>query len=143
MKDEFELKLQEDYTFMKQNRVDGERNSYKRWGCECSNGWYSLIHNLCQEITEKYAEYKLPIDIVVLQIKEKFATLRLTAIVRGLSFSTDEFPQNTKHSSRRWKIKCSGIPTKRNIIRIGMLSTSISTKVSQEHKRRKDRLSSE
>lgn len=76
MKDEFELKLQEDYTFMKQNRVDGERNSYRRFGCECSGGWYSLIHNLCQEITEKYAEYKLPIDIVVLQIKEKFATLR-------------------------------------------------------------------
>lgn len=76
MKDEFELKLQEDYTFMKQNRVDGERNSYRRWGCECSSGWYNLIHSLCQEITEKYAEYQLPVDIVVLQIKQKFATLR-------------------------------------------------------------------
>lgn len=76
MKDEFELKLQEDFPFMKQNRVDGERNTYRRFGCECSGGWYSLIHNLCQEITEKYAEYQLPVDIVVLQVKQKFATLR-------------------------------------------------------------------
>jgi len=76
LKDEFELKLQEDFPFMKQNRVDGERNTYRRFGCECSGGWYSLIHNLCQEITEKYAEYKLPVDIIILQIKEKFATLR-------------------------------------------------------------------
>lgn len=76
MKDEFELKLQKDYPFMKQNRVNGERNSYRRFGCECSNGWYNLIHNLCQEITEKYAEYQLPVDIVVLQVKQKFATLR-------------------------------------------------------------------
>lgn len=76
MKDELELKLQEYYPFMKQNKVDGEKNTYRRFGCECSSGWYRLINNLCQEITEKYAEYKLPVDIVVLQVKEKFATLR-------------------------------------------------------------------
>lgn len=76
MKDELELELQEDYPFMKQNRVDGERNTYRRWGCECSGGWYNLIHDLCQEITGKYAEYQLPVDIVVLQVKEKFSALR-------------------------------------------------------------------
>ena len=76
MKDELELKLQEDYPFMKQNRVNGEKNSYIRFGCECSSGWYRLINNLCQEISEKYAEYQLPVDIVVLQVKQKFATLR-------------------------------------------------------------------
>lgn len=76
MKDEFELKLQEDYPFMEQNRVTDEKNSYRRFGCECSSGWYNLIHNLCQEIIEKYAEYQLPVDIVVLQVKQKFATLR-------------------------------------------------------------------
>lgn len=76
MKDELEIKLQEDFPFMKQNRVDSERNTYRRFGCECSSGWYRLIDSLCKEITEKYAEYKLPVDIVVLQVKEKFATLR-------------------------------------------------------------------
>lgn len=76
MKDELELKLQNNFAFMKQNKVEGERNIYRRWGCECNDGWYNLIHNLCQEITEKYTEYQLPVDIVVLQVKEKFATLR-------------------------------------------------------------------
>lgn len=76
MKDELEQKLRQNFPFMKQNRVNGEKNTYRRWGCECSGGWYSLIHNLCQEITEKYAEYQLPVDIVVLQIKEKFGMLR-------------------------------------------------------------------
>ena len=76
MNNELELKLQEDFPFMKQNRVRGERNAYKRFGCECKSGWYNLIHDLCQEITEKYTEHQLPVDIVVLQVKEKFATLR-------------------------------------------------------------------
>ncbi len=69
MKDEFELKLQEGYPFMKQNRVNGERNSYRRFGCECSSGWYNLIHNLCQEITEKYAEY-IEYDLIVDQFNK-------------------------------------------------------------------------
>lgn len=76
MKDELELKLQKKFPFMKQNRVDGERNIYKRWGCECGSGWYNLIRDLCQEITEKYAEYQFPVDIVIVQVKEKFAALR-------------------------------------------------------------------
>lgn len=76
MKHELELKLQEDYSFMKQNRVSDERNTYRRFGCECGNGWYKLIQKLCQEITEKYAEYQLSVDIVVLQVKGKFGKLR-------------------------------------------------------------------
>lgn len=76
MKENLELYLQEDFPFMKQNRVADEHNIYKRWGCECSDGWYSLIHDLCQEITDRYVKSKLPVDIVVEQIKEKFAGLR-------------------------------------------------------------------
>lgn len=76
MKNELELKLQEDFPFMKQTSYFDEKNTYKRFGCECNGGWYNLIHDLCQEISGKYAEYQLPIDIVILQIKEKFATLR-------------------------------------------------------------------
>lgn len=76
MREDLELKLQEDFPFMKQNKVDVERNIYRRWGCECSRGWYQLIHDLCQAITDRYAEDKVPVDIVIEQIKEKFASLR-------------------------------------------------------------------
>lgn len=71
-----ELKLQKKFPFMLQNHVKEERNSYRRFGCECQNGWYNLIYELCESITKKYQEYEMPIDIVVLQVKQKFATLR-------------------------------------------------------------------
>ncbi len=76
MKNELELKLQKEFPFMQQNHVDSEKITYRRFGCECNDGWYNLIHDLCREITAKYAEYQFPSDIIVLQVKEKFATLR-------------------------------------------------------------------
>ena len=53
MKDEWEVQLQEKFSFMKQSRVDEETNVYRRWGCECSGGWYRLLYDLCQEITDR------------------------------------------------------------------------------------------
>jgi len=76
MKEELELQLQNDFPFMKQNRVEKEHNTYRRWGCECGDGWNKLIHDLCQAIDDRYAVAGVPIDIVPQQLKEKFATLR-------------------------------------------------------------------
>lgn len=77
MKDELELKLQKDFPFMEQHRDASERIAYRRWGCECQDGWYELIQELCQEITNKYTDYNMPVDIVIRQIKQKFARLRV------------------------------------------------------------------
>lgn len=76
MREELELQLEKDFPFMKRNRSEDETNIYKRWGCECSSGWYMLIHELCRAIAERYAEENEPADIVVLQVKEKLAVLR-------------------------------------------------------------------
>ena len=76
MNSELETKLQKDFPFMQQNPVKNERNTYKHWGCECGDGWYDLIHELCQSISDSYERDGKPVDIVVLQIKQKFATLR-------------------------------------------------------------------
>ena len=76
MRNDLELQLQADFPFMAQNRVNEEHNTYKKWGCECSDGWYGLIHDLCESITKIYESEEMPIDIVVLQVKQKFATLR-------------------------------------------------------------------
>lgn len=76
MDSNLEMKLQKQFPFMLQNRVKEERNAYRRFGCECGSGWYNLIYELCESITKKYQEYETPIDIVVLQVKQKFATLR-------------------------------------------------------------------
>lgn len=80
MRDELEQKLAEDFPFMKRN-PSGESikkitNIYQKWGCQCGDGWYKMIHDLCQEITDRYEKDGIPVDIVVEQIKEKFASLR-------------------------------------------------------------------
>jgi hypothetical protein len=80
MEEEYELKLQDEFSFMKRDMtikgISTIRNIYQTWGCECSEGWYPLIRELCQAITDGYIQDGVPIDIVVEQIKEKFASLR-------------------------------------------------------------------
>ena len=49
------------------------------FGCECGDGWYQLIYDLCKEITtyvNNLPETKGLDSIEVLQIKEKYGTLR-------------------------------------------------------------------
>ena len=70
-----ESTLGDDFAFMK--RKPGDRSScYQHWGCECGNGWYQLIHDLCGEIAAVYSRAGREPDIIVEQIKEKFAKLR-------------------------------------------------------------------
>ena len=75
MKAKLEKQLENDFPFMKRTNTD-DGNIYQRWGCECADGWYQLLHDLCQEITDTYSNAGMPIDIIVEQVKEKFATLR-------------------------------------------------------------------
>lgn len=77
MNSDWELKLQEEFLFMKQTCDKGDnRNIYHRWGFECSGGWYQLLRDCCQQITDRYAESSIPFDFVPVQVKEKFGTLR-------------------------------------------------------------------
>ena len=76
---EWITKLQEDFPFMRQNNVEEERNIYKRWGFECSGGWYQLLRECCEAIVARYEEDGIgldEIDFEPAQIKEKFGTLR-------------------------------------------------------------------
>ena len=76
MQNNWQEKLQEEFPFMKQNPVEEEKNLYRHYGCECSGGWYDILHDCCKKITERYEEAGVPIDFVPAQIKEKFGTLR-------------------------------------------------------------------
>lgn len=75
-----EIKLQDEFLFMKRDITIKDRrtihNIYQAWGCECSLGWYTLIRELCQAITNRYAQDCVPIDIVIEQVKQKLAGLR-------------------------------------------------------------------
>ena len=76
MREELELKLQEEFDFMWQNNVDEERELYRRWGCECSDGWYGIIYDCCKQIKERYVQVGMEMDFEPAQIKEKWGTLR-------------------------------------------------------------------
>ncbi|MCR5273097.1 MAG: hypothetical protein K6E13_08950 [Lachnospiraceae bacterium] len=76
MQNNWQEKLQEDFSFMKQNPVEEEKNLYRHYGFECSGGWYDILHDCCKKITERYEEAGVSIDFVPAQIKEKFGTLR-------------------------------------------------------------------
>ena len=59
MKEELEQQLEHDFPFMQKSRVKEERNTYKIFGCECGDGWYGLIHELCQSITDRYVKEEI------------------------------------------------------------------------------------
>lgn len=60
MNEKLEQQLQADFPFMATNKADGEENLYRRYGCDCDDGWYGLIHDMCQAISKRYAEDSLP-----------------------------------------------------------------------------------
>ena len=69
-------KLEQKFPFMRRDKANDGSNTYQNWGFECGTGWYDLLHDLCQAITERYERDGIPVDIVVQQVKEKYGTLR-------------------------------------------------------------------
>ena len=80
MRRELELQLANDFPFMRRNPNNNQNgcinDSYSAFGCECGDGWYNLLSNLCTEITSAYAEKGLKANIEVSQVKEKYGSLR-------------------------------------------------------------------
>lgn len=84
MKQEFELKIAEEFQFMRRGKtVDEQRKEdgrisdlYGAFGCDVDDGWFEVIRGLCCDITAVYRKAGLPVDIVVDQVKEKFGTMR-------------------------------------------------------------------
>lgn len=45
------------------------------WGFECGDGWYQLLYDLSQELSDYLAEHP-ELDFEVTRVKSKFGTLR-------------------------------------------------------------------
>ena len=118
MKKELELKLQEEFPFMRTGNPNAyckfethadymkwlkEENAdayddrytvYETWGCEMGDGWYEVIRGLCSDITTAYEKAGLPVDIIVRQVKEKFGCLRFYYSIKGqknVALTIDKF----------------------------------------------------
>lgn len=75
---ELEEKLAQEFDFMK-NKHEAFRYNYEDKDapipCECDDGWFQIIYDLCKGIQDVLNESETLI-IKVCQIKEKFGTLR-------------------------------------------------------------------
>ncbi len=64
MKQELELKIAEEFPFMRRGKNTDEQlkedgrisNLYDAFGCQFADGWYAVICGLCRDITEAYAK---------------------------------------------------------------------------------------
>ena len=79
MRIELEDELAEKYAFMKKGRsLEDQHKSgciddlYSAFGCECADGWYGLLDEMCAKIQAVYDENGSEPDIIIDQIKEKY-----------------------------------------------------------------------
>ena len=76
-----ENKLADEFPFMSYNPQTINQKPisdlYESFGCECGDGWYELLREMCVEIAKAYADRGIEIDFKPLQIKEKYGTLRV------------------------------------------------------------------
>ena len=76
MNQQWEMALEEEFSFLKRN--DPNQNTvFSQWGFECASGWAGILRDLFLSIEEQYKKREVDPDIVILQIKEKFGTLRV------------------------------------------------------------------
>ena len=83
MNKELEKKLSDKFPFMKKGKSLIEQHNagfiddlYSAFGLECGDGWYDLIYELCTEIQKAIDESRLPVNVEINQVKEKYGGLR-------------------------------------------------------------------
>ena len=92
MKRKLELKLEHEFPFMSRlitKQIDSEKNLFVMFGCDCDDGWYELLRELCVEITEVYKKRGLEPNIIISQVKEKYGTLRFYWFTSFNTIETD------------------------------------------------------
>lgn len=79
MSPELDKKLCEKYPKIFANRNGDMTQTAMCWGFDCGDGWYSLINSLCSVLqwnTDKNNSTGKYPQVVAVQVKEKFGTLR-------------------------------------------------------------------
>ena len=85
MKRELASRLAEEFEFMRRGPLseDGIDNLYNAFGIETGDGWYQLLHDMCREIAIVFETAEKPVTIEMVQIKEKYGTLRVYYNLEG------------------------------------------------------------
>lgn len=75
MKPELQNKLFEKYPTIFKEKDLPMNETCMCWGCECGDGWYPLIDELCRKLKIFYDDHQIEVKFV--QVKEKYGTLRI------------------------------------------------------------------
>ena len=86
MKSELEAKLIEDFPWLFRESTLPCTQTCLCWGCECGDGWFDVIYDMCKEIKNIDTERRVSFT----QIKEKFGTLRVYYTTRPSMIIDDE-----------------------------------------------------
>lgn len=71
------------YLYRGHNKPPSESSMYR--GFECEDGWYSVLYDLSQELTDYLAQHP-DVEIEVMQVKQKLGSLRYLA--KGVDAAT-------------------------------------------------------
>ena len=87
MREELDNDLCTKYPKIFVNRHGDPKETLMCWGFECRDGWHTILDLLCaniqhyidwqnQQVGKGYSQYKTVPQLVAVQVKEKFGTLR-------------------------------------------------------------------
>lgn len=88
MKKELELKLVEKFPIIFKNYGGDMKVTCMAWGMSCSDGWYNLIDELCENVTTLIGDKN--ITVTAAQVKEKFGGLRFYYDIEAPTFSVSK-----------------------------------------------------
>ena len=113
MSPELENRLAEKYSFMRKGKSLPEQfaegrilDLYSAFGCECGDGWYNLIDELCASIQKVCEAADTPVDIEVEQVKEKYGGLRFYADANGSESVRREIDRLISEAENRSETIC-------------------------------------
>jgi hypothetical protein len=83
MNKEFDEKLQNTFPWLKRTEIQRKEDCqykryttpYERYGFELSDGWFQILYDLSKEIEDRFKQAGKPVDIEILQIKNKWGHL--------------------------------------------------------------------
>jgi hypothetical protein len=73
MNNELTEKLYAEFPYLYRGHTKPPEDSSMCWGFECGDGWFMLIHELSQKLTD-YLENNPALDLEVIQVKSKFGS---------------------------------------------------------------------
>ncbi len=76
MRGDLEAKLKEEFPTFFRDMYGPVWETCMHWGCECGDGWFSLVRHLCLGL-QSYLKERPDFDFKFSQVKEKFGLLRI------------------------------------------------------------------